>query len=412
MYKNLRLKDDSFNLIYSKTFYPFLNLVLFIVLFSLILGVSSSFNNVGTTFASSEIEDNGFLNETYLENPTEEELYRVLANGIPLSSYTTPKSTDITISPGNWTMEDLHEQFPEEIKKTGIEGGITEYYVNNSIVIEKDTTLDIFNSKILLRSNSIRDNDPARIISYGNTTIFNSTIMSWDPQNNMPDPNPYHPRSFLVARDGGIMNILNSTISYLGFSQGGILTIESSLGALNYYNTSEFVIANSTISHNLYGFYSQESYDFRIVNNKIFDQIGYGLDPHSGSRDFIIDSNHIFVSGGQGIICSHQCKNVTITNNLVEYNNQGIGLHWLTNSSTIKDNIVKYNKSDGIFIKDRSYDNLIENNTVVGNTYGIRLYEDSNDNTIINNDIRYNILDEDSVTMDETSQGNFVDNNG
>ena len=179
----------------------------------------------------------------------------------------------------------------------------------------------------------------------------------------------------------------------------------------NFYNTSNFIIDNSTLAHNLYGFYSDESSKFQITNNKVYDQIGYGLDPHSGSKDFVIDSNHVYANGLQGIICSFRCFNATITNNIVEYNNQGIGLHWLTNNSLIKNNIVKYNKSTGIFISDSSYHNIVENNTVVGNGMGIELIEDSNDNVIRFNTIFGNFLSKEPVIVDEMSMANSVTNN-
>ena len=262
-----------------------------------------------------------FKNETNLENPTDEDIVIAVSNGVTLSEYTTPKNTDLRIPSGNLTVEDLHKQFPEAIEKITSDGSNNTYLIKKTIVIGKDAKLNIVNSKILLKSLLIKDNAPVVIINYGKTIVFNSTVTSWDPQIKIPDPNPYHPRSFLVSNDGGIMNILNSTISYMGFSQGGIHTLESDLAALNYYNTSNFVIANSTISHNLYGFYSKESSKFKIINNQVYDQIAYGLDPHSGSKDFIIDSNHIFVNGGQGIICSFRCNNITIANNIVEYNN-------------------------------------------------------------------------------------------
>ena len=136
--------------------------------------------------------------------------------------------------------------------------------------------------------------------------VLNSTITSWNPKMNLPDPNPYHPRSFLISIGDGSLNIANSTISYLGFSEGGIFTPESSLGALNYYNSTGFTIQDSIISHNMYGVLSVNSSNFKIINNQVYDHVGYGLDHLSGSKDFIIDLNHLFLNGKQGVICAHQ----------------------------------------------------------------------------------------------------------
>jgi parallel beta-helix repeat protein len=82
----------------------------------------------------------------------------------------------------------------------------------------------------------------------------------------------------------------------------------------------------------------------------------------------------------------------------------------LTNSSLIKNNIIKYNKSNGLFIKTNSYDNIVENNTLIGNGYGIGLLEDSNNNTIRNNKIHYNILSPEPIYEDDSSKSNFITN--
>ena len=161
----------------------------------------------------------------------------------------------------------------------------------------------------------------------------------------------------------------------------------------------------------MYGLYTENSSNFKILNNEVYDNVGYGLDPHTGSKDFLIDSNHLFLNGQQGVICSHQCENLTITNNLIEYNSEGIGLHWLTNSSVVKDNVIKYNKQYGMFIKTNSSDNLLEGNTLIGNGYGIALLEGSNDNTVRNNTVLYNVLTEDGIYIDDTSESNFIDDN-
>jgi parallel beta-helix repeat protein len=374
--------------------------------------------------ASSDFDFKKLNNETFIENPTEfienptvdnptaNIIVSVYSNGASLADYYKAEPTDLNIPSGSWTIEQLHERFPAVIQKIDSNESNNEFFINDSVIIGKDAELNISNAKIHLYSLAIKDNNPVVIVNYGNTTVFNSTITSWDPKTNLPDPNPYHPRSFLVSiGDDGSLNIANSTISYLGFSQGGIFTPESSLAAINYYDSTGFTIQDSIISHNMYGLYTENSSNFKILNNEVYDNVGYGLDPHTGSKDFLIDSNHLFLNGQQGVICSHQCENLTITNNLIEYNSEGIGLHWLTNSSVVKDNVIKYNKQYGMFIKTNSSDNLLEGNTLIGNGYGIALLEGSNDNTVRNNTVLYNVLTEDGIYNDDTSESNFIDDN-
>ena len=338
-----------------------------------------------------------------------------LSNGhiSTVRGYMTPRDSDLIIRSGIWTMQDLHEKYPTIVELMTPTSDDDGFLVKKTIVIDKGAEFIITNDKVFLESSSEKHNIPRNILIMGKGTIFNSTISSWDPLLKAPNPNPYLPRSFIVAKDGGKMNILNSTISHLGFSLGGINNTLSSIAGINYFNTSNFLVADSTIAYNFYGFYSDHATNFKIARNKIYGQTHYGLDPHTGSKDFIIDSNLISVNGKQGIICSFQCKNVTITNNRVEHNVEGIGLHWLTNSSLVRDNIVMYNKNYGIFIKRDSFDNLVENNTVIGNGEGIGLFQGSNDNRIISNTIvdNYNQEHKEPIYMDADSQSNLVKDN-
>ena len=387
--------------------------VIIAFVFLLILTINALFHS-GDVKGDKLFENHGNLtNETFIgnDNPDPRVLVQAISNGAYLSSYTLPKKGDLLLRQGNWTMDKLSKVFPDAIEKQISQNPTDTFFIKKSIFIDKNTQLNIERSKILLKSLPRKDNVPVVIITYGMINIINSSILSWDPENNRPDPNPYHPRSFLVAKHGGQMNIIGSKVSYLGFSLAGTHTLLSSLAALAYYNTSNFTIVNSTLSNNIYGFYSDESSKFSILDNEVYSNVKYGLDPHSGSKDFVIDSNHIFANGGQGIICSFKCKNVTITNNVVEYNIEGIGLHWLTNSSLVKNNIVKYNSGYGIYVKTNSYNNIVVNNTIIGNGNGIGLLDNSNENAIKSNFLRGNILEKNQVHEDKDSLFNQIENN-
>jgi len=405
-----RRKTNKYYIIARKNKHPLSILNVYITIIFLSSLIINIFN-----FHFVEGDDNykKLTNETFIGNTNQDAktLVKAFSNDAYLSSYTIPKIGDLVVKEGNWTIEKLSKAYPDVIERMNPQNSKDTFFVKKSILIDQDVELDILNSKLLLKSLSNKDNNPVVIITNGKTNIINSSVMSWDPDNKRPDPNPYHPRSFLVAKNGGQMNIIGSNISYLGFSLAGTHTLLSSLAGLAYYNTSQFTIANSTLDNNLYGFYSDESSKFKINNNEIYANIKYGLDPHSGSADFIIDSNHIFANGGQGIICSFMCKNITVTNNVVEYNIEGIGLHWLTNSSIVKNNIIKYNKGYGIYIKTNSYNNMIINNTILGNGNGIGLLDNSNENTIKSNILRGNILEKNQIHEDVNSQSNIVEDN-
>jgi parallel beta-helix repeat protein len=312
---------------------------------------------------------------------------------------------DIIVEKGVWTLQKLIDNYPSAFEvisvknssngagnsstvseiRTIVENNKKNVVVlmRNPLVIDKHASLNISDAHLFLESFPSKDIFPVRILVRGEAIIENSTIDSLIKAQNIADRNPLHPRPFIAAVDEGVLNIRNATIKHLGFSLGGI----SSLAAVNYFETKNFEIKNSTFEYDYHGFYSDNSSDFHLRGNTFYGNTGYGIDPHTGSRNFLIDSNHVSLSGKQGIICSFLCYNVTITNNIVEEGTEGVGLHWLTNSSKIQNNIIRNNEQFGIFIKNFSINNVIEGNIVANNGCSIGLFEGANENTIVDNTI-------------------------
>ncbi|HXG06956.1 MAG TPA: right-handed parallel beta-helix repeat-containing protein [Nitrososphaera sp.] len=306
--------------------------------------------------------------------------------------------TPLRVESGSWTMSSLSERYPSVVRYFE---GKSAYIVSRPVVIGSAATITISGDHVLLESPLKEDHVPAYLEIRGKGIIVNSTVTSWDPITMRPAIDPYVPRPYIIVIYGQL-DVIGSTIKHLGYSLGGLSDTRYAHAALEYHGARNFVIANSTIAYNYYGFYSEESSNFRIVDNKVYGQSRYGLDPHTWSVDFIIDSNHVHDNGNQGIICSLYCANVTITNNIVEYNVEGIGLHWLTNSSRVENNIVQYNEKYGIFVQKQSYNNTIQNNIVVGNRYGVGLLEGSTGNTVVNNIIVDNAIDRFLIDQDST----------
>jgi parallel beta-helix repeat protein len=342
-------------------------------------------------------------------------------------------SRDIIIDNGVWTLQKLIDNYPSafevinvknssdlvgnsstvpEINAIGENNKNVSVLMRNPLVIGKHASLKISDAHLLLESFPSKEVFPVRILVLGEAKIENSTIDSIIQVQNTADRNPLHPRPFIAAVDGGVLDIRNASIKHLGFSLGGI----SSLAAVNYFETENFEIKDSTFEYNYHGFYSDNSSDFQVRGNTFYGNSGYGIDPHTGSRNFLIDSNHISLSGKQGIICSFLCHNVTITNNIVEEGTEGVGLHWLTNSSKIQNNIIKNNEQFGIFIKNSSTSNVIKDNIVTNNGCNIGLFEGANGNTIVDNIIidtfaSQMYCDNNSVYYDNSSKSNNISRN-
>jgi parallel beta-helix repeat protein len=308
------------------------------------------------------------------------------------------------INGGNWTMGQLAQLFPSTVHYDKQESA---YIVIKPLIFGKGSTLQINRERILLLSSSISNAQPTYIEIFGHGAIVNSNITSWDSTRSQPEIDPFIPRPYLVVK-GGQLDVLNSTISHLGYSIGGLKDTTYAHAALEYYNASGFVISNSTLSFNYYGFYSEASNNFRIVNNEVYGQTSYGIHPNTHTVDFIIESNRVHDNGNLGILCS-QCANAKISNNIVEYNDQGIGLHKQSSSNQIQGNVVRYNEKYGILVQDKSYNNAVEKNTIVGNNFGIGILEGSSHNTVANNILTENVLD--TLQVDANSPENELQNN-
>ena len=359
--------------------------------------------------------------------------FQIASSEMQRRDYLGITSRDIIIDNGVWTLQKLIDNYPSDFEVINLKNSsdaagnsstITEIkairennknmsvLMRNPLVIDKQASLKISDAHLLLESFPGKDVFPVRILVLGEAIIENSTIDSIIQIKNTADRNPLHPRPFIAAIEGGALDIRNATIKHLGFSLGGI----SSLAAVNYFETENFEINDSTFEYNYHGFYSDNSSDFQIRGNTFYGNSGYGIDPHTGSRNFLIDSNHVSLSGKQGIICSFLCHNVTITNNIVEEGTEGVGLHWLTNSSKIQDNIIKNNHQFGIFIKNSSNGNVIKDNIITNNGCNIGLFEGANGNTIVDNIIvdtfaSQMYCDNNSVYYDNSSKSNNISGN-
>jgi parallel beta-helix repeat protein len=340
--------------------------------------------------------------------------YRKPGLDLTLDNYTAPildtdfdrytdSSKDIVILNGSWTMQRLHEEYPSAVDVIETPYG-NAFLLTKTLAIGKEAFLNITGSTLYLKSFE-NDTLPIRLQVYGRVLIFNSTISSWNSLTEKPDGNPYHYRPYMKV-DAGKLDIINSTISNFGFPTGGIDYTSYARAGIVYFDSNDFTIANSTLALNYYGFYSANSSNFRITNNEIYGSTRYGLDPHTYSRNFIVDSNYVHDNGNQGIICSKYCDKIKITNNIVENNVEGIGLHWSTNSSTVENNLSIHNQKYGIFIDKASHRNVISNNTIIGNNIGIGILDRSSNNTVSYNTITDNTNG--SIHIDPDSQPNNV----
>ncbi len=264
----------------------------------------------------------------------------------------------------------------------------------------------------------------ANLIAEGATLrIRDIVIKSYDPATNGPDLTVKDGRAFIrvdafVDANGeavnGRLEVERSKISYLGYDSRHVhLGTYSSYGISLKVRTEEHLrratvtghIVNSTLSHNYRGFYSYGAQDFEIRENRIHNNLDYGVDGHDDTDRFIVVGNAVYSNGGTGIICSRRCDNNLFEDNDVYRNGaNGIVLHDISTGGRILHNRVFNNQQDGVVVHD-SQNTLVAGNEIRRNRYGIRVFAGS-----VLTSIKYNRIKLSSVADIFVKNGNLEAN--
>lgn len=243
---------------------------------------------------------------------------------------------------------------------------------------------------------------------WGTVDIANTKITSWNENAGGPDIEyAQYKRAYLrvrsrLGKDGATlqesrMDIRNSDIGYLGYH--GSETYGLSWKVLGSTASDKTIfdvvgvygdVVNSRIHHNYFGVYTYGVQGMNFIDNEVYENVAYGIDPHDDSDDLRIEGNYAHHNGAHGIICSQRCNNLVISSNTSSFNNgNGIMLHRSTNDSLVENNIANNNADSGVAIFD-SHGNIIRNNEAKYNSKGIRLSVGSSNNVVENNNFSEN----------------------
>jgi parallel beta-helix repeat protein len=224
--------------------------------------------------------------------------------------------------------------------------------------------------------------DSAKVTSWNPNT--NNYTTSQDSDRNGQSVNIGTPRPYIVVEDDatGTTDITNSELAYLGYEAG----YGAGRTGLRYEAGDGSIIRGNEIHDLYFGLYTRGVGGMMIENNHIYDNIHYGLDPHTGTHSMMIRNNTVHDNGSTGVICSLDCYNISIENNKI-YNNTKSGIMFSRNmfDSIARNNIVS-NEDNGIVISE-SHNNEVYNNIVSDSGTGIDIDEDSFDNAVYNNTI-------------------------
>jgi len=235
----------------------------------------------------------------------------------------------------------------------------------------------------------------------GYLKIQNVKLTSWDTAAGAVDTDYADGRAYLLALNGGRMDVLGAEISYLGFADGEPSGISWRRRATDSRpeTGATGTIQNSNIHDNYFGMYSFAAYGLTVTNTEVHHNLVYGIDPHDGSIGFQVSYNKVHHNGKHGIIFSRGCTQNVISHNQV-YDNleHGIMMDRGSNGNTISDNLV-YGNDDGVVIF-QSSDNTVRNNMLRDNNRGVRI------------NATYDVTDVfDSISTGNTVIGNTIQNN-
>jgi hyaluronan synthase len=268
------------------------------------------------------------------------------------------------------------------------------YLLKKNLELKRHTVLLIEGPQVSWLKLQSDENGSVRIFGdSANIGVSNTKITSWDPMLNDVDRNVDDGRAHIRVNNGR-MDFVKTEVAFLGQpklrnSGGGVYglswRIENSARFHRELTTGTF--EENDIHDNYMGFYSFGATGMVLRNNKVHNNLEYGLDPHDDSNNFLVEFNEVHNNGNHGIIFSRRCENNIIRNNR-SYDNalHGIMLDRESNYNSIYDNYVAGNV-DGIALW-RSDLNTIYNNEIVGNKRGLRFNRRSADNVIYDNIVK------------------------
>ncbi|MGE3289098.1 MAG: right-handed parallel beta-helix repeat-containing protein [Pseudonocardia sp.] len=248
----------------------------------------------------------------------------------------------------------------------------------------------------------------------GRLDIAGSCVTSWDAAAGRADTDHLDGRAYVLARDAAQLYVDHAEVRFLGYG-----AVESYGLSLRTTGTTG-AITRSVVSHLYFGVYTYEVDGFRVADSEFHDNVVYGIDPHTGSRNMVIERNVVHDNGKHGIILAEDCVDSVIRGNVVYRNAhhgivlyqrsdrnvvegnetflnvaQGINLNE-SNRNVVRDNRVYHNGESGIGVGQTSTANVVEHNVVLANGQdGVRLVSEATDSTVransLGNNARYGI---------------------
>jgi parallel beta-helix repeat protein len=219
----------------------------------------------------------------------------------------------------------------------------------------------------------------------GSILFTNSTIAAVGADGSAADQ-PTPGRGFLVARDGGRLDLRRDTVKNLGH----LATVAYGISFRDPGAGSSIV--DSTIEGNYFGVFLSGARGVAIVGNRVLDSYVYAIDPYGYSTDLLIARNYIARSGLHGIVLAdHVSRTRVIDNQIVDVRAHGIVLFDHSTANLIRGNRVS-RAFDGIVVTNASSNSLVGNIVDRVTRFGLRISNGSMSNRFSRNAVSHALL--------------------
>jgi poly(beta-D-mannuronate) C5 epimerase len=201
------------------------------------------------------------------------------------------------------------------------------------------------------------------------------------------------PHPSVVAESGAVLAISDSTFTGLGWDWNGSYGV-------SWLSQSTGNVTGSTFEHNFIGAYTDQVTGLHFENDIFRDNLLYGLDPHSFSRNLVIKHVTAEYNRSSGIIFSNHVTGGVIEECVSTGNNEnGIMMDATSTDNTIRHNLVVDNLGDGI-VMSNSPANRFENNDVRGNRVGVHASGNGAANQLLTgNDVEANVVASQGIAL-------------
>lgn len=208
---------------------------------------------------------------------------------------------------------------------------------------------------------------------------------------------------FVMATENAKMSMTNSRFANLGWDWN------ASYG-VSWEHGSTGDVAGTVFEDSFIGAYTSRAERLSFVDCTFRNNHLYGLDPHTYSRNLVIDHVTAEGNGAHGIIFSDHVTDSVVKRSASFGNGEnGIMMDQSSTNNIIVDNTVYRNSGDGL-VTASSEDNKFARNTVFENRVGVRIDEaDASRTAASNNTIARNNKAAENIELDAT---NVVQKNG